>query len=110
MLQMLVLIKNIHLLQFQQEKSTTWDGFLSTPHQSTYKYDFIYDMGCWGFSQILSFLIFSPSERSGAKEMDVMGTNRHRERLYQKKQEYCSCSEHLKDVQLSLLISGNLPT
>lgn len=36
--------------------------------------------------------------------MDVMGTNWHRERLHQKKQEYHSCSEYLKDVQLSLLI------
>lgn len=49
MLQMLVLIKNIHFLQFQQqEKSTMQDGFLSSPLQSIYKYDFIYDMGFWG--------------------------------------------------------------
>lgn len=47
MLQMLVLIKNIHLLQFQQQgKSTMHDVFLSSPLQSTYKYDFIYGMGC----------------------------------------------------------------
>lgn len=49
MLQMLALIKNIHFLQFQQqEKSTMQDGFLSSPPQSTYKYDFIYDTGFWG--------------------------------------------------------------
>lgn len=48
MLQMLVLIKNIHLLQFQQEKHTMQDVFLSPPPQSTCKYNFIYSTGCWG--------------------------------------------------------------
>lgn len=63
---MLVLMKNIHLPQFQQqEKSTTQDEFLRPPPQGTYKYTFIYDEGFGGFGQISSVPIFSPHERVG---------------------------------------------
>lgn len=55
--------------------------FPSTPPQSTYKYDFTYNTGCWGSGRYYYSPFSTPSGRAGPKETNAMGPNLHRPKL-----------------------------